>query len=282
MLIYIESLIAILSRSETLWDPVRADAAEKSGQDIESFLRGNISLMEREKRMSLLHSNDYNVAAAQKKYEGLRRSGWDSDLSWSRLDRLELERKLKKIEVKDFTLLAKEMNRSPGDCMVQYYRWKDSRKPEYGAMKKAWRYHFKDDNGNDYCKVCDDGGDTMVLCDRCDDAYHLGCLKPPLRAVPAGQWYCPRCVSKKNSEQGGVVSVFSQQCSSPSKLWSAPSRHSLFGKKSLTKDTEAKPRSTPESASRVVGGSSGSYPARCEPYDILDGIAAEIAEAPDV
>ncbi|XP_028968025.1 PHD and RING finger domain-containing protein 1-like [Galendromus occidentalis] len=45
------------------------------------------------------------------------------------------------------------------------------------------------------CLVChrSDQEDTLLLCDECDDAYHCSCLTPPLRSVPVGQWFCPRC-----------------------------------------------------------------------------------------
>ena len=34
---------------------------------------------------------------------------------------------------------------------------------------------------------------AMLLCDLCNAGYHLGCLRPPLASVPAGDWYCPAC-----------------------------------------------------------------------------------------
>ncbi|KAK2189153.1 hypothetical protein NP493_114g03035 [Ridgeia piscesae] len=46
----------------------------------------------------------------------------------------------------------------------------------------------------------------MLLCDGCDDAFHIYCLVPPLPAVPKGDWRCPRCVAslcKKPSEAYG-------------------------------------------------------------------------------
>lgn len=47
------------------------------------------------------------------------------------------------------------------------------------------------------CIVCsqDNGEDDSPLeCDKCDSPYHLGCLIPPLDAVPDGEWFCPRCL----------------------------------------------------------------------------------------
>ncbi|EIW75324.1 RCC1 BLIP-II [Coniophora puteana RWD-64-598 SS2] len=46
------------------------------------------------------------------------------------------------------------------------------------------------------CMVCevDKGDDDPALeCDKCDHPYHLGCLNPPLDAVPEGEWFCPAC-----------------------------------------------------------------------------------------
>ena len=33
----------------------------------------------------------------------------------------------------------------------------------------------------------------MLLCDNCNSAYHMFCLRPPLKAVPKGDWLCPAC-----------------------------------------------------------------------------------------
>lgn len=34
---------------------------------------------------------------------------------------------------------------------------------------------------------------TVVCLYQCDAPYHLGCLDPPLSAVPDGEWFCPGC-----------------------------------------------------------------------------------------
>lgn len=45
------------------------------------------------------------------------------------------------------------------------------------------------------CMACGDArrGYAMVLCDACSRGWHLDCLRPPLPAIPQGQWYCSRC-----------------------------------------------------------------------------------------
>ena len=51
-----------------------------------------------------------------------------------------------------------------------------------------------------YCVACGSGeetpGNEILLCDTkdCDQAWHLACLPEPLFSVPAGDWFCPRCI----------------------------------------------------------------------------------------
>lgn len=49
---------------------------------------------------------------------------------------------------------------------------------------------------NARCRICrrksDD--DNLLLCDGCNQAFHLYCLRPPLRQVPAGDWFCVSCL----------------------------------------------------------------------------------------
>jgi len=49
------------------------------------------------------------------------------------------------------------------------------------------------DNGDD---------DSPLACDKCDSPYHLGCLNPPLSAVPDGEWFCPNCINTPGAPIG--------------------------------------------------------------------------------
>lgn len=50
-----------------------------------------------------------------------------------------------------------------------------------------------------FCEICASGIDdaSMLLCDGCDDGYHMGCLNPPLAKVPDDDWLCPLCIEGK-------------------------------------------------------------------------------------
>jgi hypothetical protein len=49
------------------------------------------------------------------------------------------------------------------------------------------------------CKVCDknERDYDVLLCDDCDQGWHLDCLDPPLEEIPDGEWYCEGCLIKE-------------------------------------------------------------------------------------
>ncbi|EJU03844.1 RCC1/BLIP-II [Dacryopinax primogenitus] len=50
------------------------------------------------------------------------------------------------------------------------------------------------------CVVCNEdreaSGEEALECEKCDTPYHLGCLDPPLKSIPEGQWFCPKCANE--------------------------------------------------------------------------------------
>merc|ERR1712096_396752 len=52
---------------------------------------------------------------------------------------------------------------------------------------------------NTKCKICrrKTDSDNMLLCDSCDNGHHIYCLKPKLKSIPSGDWFCPECKPKE-------------------------------------------------------------------------------------
>lgn len=53
------------------------------------------------------------------------------------------------------------------------------------------------------CRICrrQKDSENMLLCDSCNQGHHLYCLKPKLKAVPAGEWFCDKCLKQKELEE---------------------------------------------------------------------------------
>lgn len=61
------------------------------------------------------------------------------------------------------------------------------------------KYEFPDSDPEDEfdnCLICGQHDDPLetLLCDNCDNPFHMKCLNPPLTAVPATNWYCDKCL----------------------------------------------------------------------------------------
>ncbi|VDB99840.1 unnamed protein product [Peniophora sp. CBMAI 1063] len=55
------------------------------------------------------------------------------------------------------------------------------------------------------CEEClrADNGSKMLFCDRCDRAWHMGCLEPALRRKPKGDWFCDPCTEYRREQAEG-------------------------------------------------------------------------------
>ncbi|XP_050204278.1 probable Histone-lysine N-methyltransferase ATXR5 [Mercurialis annua] len=51
------------------------------------------------------------------------------------------------------------------------------------------------DYGDASCEKCGsgEGGEELLLCDKCDKGYHMKCVRPIVVRVPIGSWFCPSC-----------------------------------------------------------------------------------------
>lgn len=52
-------------------------------------------------------------------------------------------------------------------------------------------------HGGEGCRICgnDDDHTSLMLCEGCNDEYHIYCLDPPLRSVPDEDWFCRKSLS---------------------------------------------------------------------------------------
>jgi len=63
-------------------------------------------------------------------------------------------------------------------------------------------------NAEDKCQVCKlvDGEAEMILCDDCNQGFHIYCLNPKLPKVPEGDWYCQSCYSLQPEKFSAQIS----------------------------------------------------------------------------
>lgn len=50
------------------------------------------------------------------------------------------------------------------------------------------------------CKVCKqmDSTSNMLICDNCQDAFHISCCSPRIAILPVNEWLCSSCLKKKH------------------------------------------------------------------------------------
>ncbi|XP_056401374.1 bromodomain adjacent to zinc finger domain protein 1A [Hyla sarda] len=56
---------------------------------------------------------------------------------------------------------------------------------------------------NARCKVCRKKGDneSMILCDGCERGHHIYCVRPKLKFIPQGDWFCPECRPRQRTHR---------------------------------------------------------------------------------
>lgn len=82
----------------------------------------------------------------------------------------------------------------------RYLRWANPR-------ARPWEHTCRQNDGK-----CNTKEEDLVLCDHCDAAYGIKCLKPPLEKLPSGIWHCPDCAKKLRSVRGvQMLSAMSEQ-----------------------------------------------------------------------
>ncbi|XP_058113601.1 uncharacterized protein LOC131256656 isoform X2 [Magnolia sinica] len=57
------------------------------------------------------------------------------------------------------------------------------------------------------CKVCYriENPLKMLICDLCEEAFHLSCCNPRIKRIPVDEWYCQPCLKKKPKPLLGIA-----------------------------------------------------------------------------
>ncbi|KAL0033469.1 hypothetical protein WJX77_010766 [Trebouxia sp. C0004] len=65
---------------------------------------------------------------------------------------------------------------------------------ESSSQEEDTEYQVQDNN-DECCSSCGSkkDSDKLLCCELCPRVYHLYCLKPPLKAIPSGDWFCIHC-----------------------------------------------------------------------------------------
>ena len=100
---------------------------------------------------------------------------------------------------RNFLKVQREViSRTTREVVLFYYaswkggrRYKTWKRKDKVRRRAAWRKAA--DFHNDVCDVCDQGG-KLLCCDTCNLSFHLECLRPPLAALPEGDWSCGQCL----------------------------------------------------------------------------------------
>lgn len=122
-----------------------------------------------------------------------------------------------KVYYYDLHVMVEKMG---GVCNMNEYKWADVNEhfglergstrieEEYSTNLSSYanflsynqkNYDFPEsDSEDDYdnCLICGEHNNPSqtLLCDNCDNPFHLTCLEPPLDTVPTGSWYCDKCL----------------------------------------------------------------------------------------
>jgi hypothetical protein len=58
------------------------------------------------------------------------------------------------------------------------------------------------------CLICgntyDDDDVKLIICDECNEGFHVYCLDPPLEEIPEDSFFCKECLIKKDLEKERV------------------------------------------------------------------------------
>lgn len=194
--------LVVDAQYDQIWDAAISAKARYRGENIDQYI-GSLHSYQKARGMCILHECAYSVllTAQQQECHNNRTMGMLPSSSaatmlegepLSIIERSGFNNALHEYR-KQWTKIANVVKTSSNRCLIHYYSTYKSGDDRslYLIEKKRWEQ-------SDECEVCQDGGE-LICCDGCINAYHLGCINPPLKELPTGQWFCYECVNKEKT-----------------------------------------------------------------------------------
>ena len=184
-----------------IWDPlyVKNEITDAGGQKIYDIL-DNLPTNYKEIMMEAMHESDYHISnawfSALERIKELQSNGnlpgedIPADIE---KDFFDMIWNTDKDVVHSIKEIRKNHDISKCTLLTHYYR-------RYKPTDTYLKVKEKKSKEAEFCVVCDDGG-VLIFCDKCNGTYHLGCLNPPLTAIPEGVWLCPKCLFTPNDTE---------------------------------------------------------------------------------
>lgn len=174
---------------------------------IHRALRATRAALIREKQKSAQYKNMY-LAAAKQATDASKAAAvavaevaaaTSAAVAAAAEDKVQLVIAVKPVKVQTVTVVqTKTIFQSIPEATTEEVENKEPAKDEPAA---------KDDS--EACKLCGCADERdALLCDGCDGAFHMSCLKPKLRKVPSGDWFCKEC--KPAPKRGRVAAAKSE------------------------------------------------------------------------
>ncbi|XP_046339571.1 tyrosine-protein kinase BAZ1B-like [Haliotis rufescens] len=87
-----------------------------------------------------------------------------------------------------------------------------------GMLDSCIRWEKSAENAK--CKICRKKGndEAVLLCDECNQAFHMYCLRPALVYIPKGDWFCPACIPQSKRRHSREVKRYNEDANSDDDL----------------------------------------------------------------
>jgi len=108
------------------------------------------------------------------------------------------------------------VNEASGEAVIQLLDTPGEKGVVYCALSALAQLSSSKLTLDAVCRGCNkaEPEDKLLMCERfsiaCLGCWHLGCLKPPLKVVPKGEWFCEQC-----RNNGGTITSTSAEPAQP-------------------------------------------------------------------